>query len=200
MSKKEHVTYQQFVEAVAELKRDGITPTVRAVKTRITGRSDTLTKYLRQWHHDQAMASVLEGEEISETLKDAFFAELNRKTKQLQERLDGIIKKEQQQNKETNELLTEAENKIEEMEAKTKECEEKALAEILTFEKKLSAANERVAEMQRQVANTNNKYEQQITVLQDKISHLQQENAQIKVQAAIAETKASELEKQLSQR
>lgn len=194
MSKKDQVTYANFIKAANELKEEGQQPSVRLVRLKIGGSNSTLLEYLRRWHSDTALAASVD-QQISDPLKDALLAEFGRVTQSLREKFQAEINQERQQNKEICELLAEAESRCAEIEAKAHSDREQAAAAILKLEKQLSAANERAAELQRQADKAAQKADKEISELEEKVGRLREEAHQAQIKAAVAETKVAAMEK-----
>lgn len=194
MSKKDQVTYANFIKAANELKEAGQQPSVRLVRLKIGGSNSTLLEHLRRWHGETALAASVD-QQISEPLKDALLAEFGRVTQSLRDKLQAEINQERQQNKEICELLAEAENRCSEIEAKAQLDREQSAVAILKLEKQLSAANERAAELQRQTDKAAQKADKEIAELQEKVGQLREEAHQAQIKAAIAETKVAAMEK-----
>lgn len=194
MSKKEQVTYQVVAKAINELQADGQTPSVRLIRSKVGGSNSTLLEYLRRWQSDTGLASAIE-ENISEVFQQALKAEFGRMTLAIRGRYEALLQQEKQQNKESQELLAEAETKIADLELQARDNKEKSDQAILKLEKQLAAATERTAELQRQSDKTLAKSDKQIESLQEKITLLQNEKHQSQVNVAILETKLSAVEK-----
>jgi ribosome-associated translation inhibitor RaiA len=194
MSKKDHVTYANFIKAANELKEEGLQPSVRLVRLKIGGSNSTLLEYLRRWHSDTALSASVD-QQISDPLKDALLMEFGRVTQSLREKFQVEVNQERQQNKEVCELLAETESRCVEIEAKAHADREQAAAAILKLEKQLSAANERAAELQRQAEKATQKADKEISELEKKVGQLREEAHQAQIKAAIAETKVAAMGK-----
>lgn len=125
MSKKEQVTYQVVAKAINELQADGQTPSVRLIRSKIGGSNSTLLEYLRRWQSDAELASAIE-ENISDTFQQALKAEFGRMTLTIRGKYEALLQQEKQQNKESQELLIEAETKIADLELQARENKEKS--------------------------------------------------------------------------
>lgn len=194
MSKKNQLTYQAVVKAINELKADGHTPSVRLIRTKVGGSNSTLLEYLRRWQGEAALASTTE-EGISDIFLQSLKAEFGRMTLAIREKYEAALQQEKQQNKESQELLTESENRIADLETLAREHKEKTDQAILKLEKQLAAAMERTAEAQRQADKALAKADKQIESLQQKNTLVQNENHQSQIKVAVLETKLSALEK-----
>ena len=194
VSKKEQVTYQAVVKAINELKADGHTPSVRLIRSRVGGSNSTLLEYLRRWQGEIALASTTE-DNISEVFQQSLKAEFGRMTLAIREKYEAALQQEKQQNKESQELLSEAETKVADLELQARENTEKSDRAILKLEKQLAAAIERTAELQRQADKNSAKADKQMESLQHDMTLLQNEKHQSEIKVAILETKLSALEK-----
>lgn len=194
MSKKEQITYQAVVKAINELKADDQVPSVRLIRSKVGGSNSTLLEHLRRWQGEAALASTTE-EGISEIFQQSLKAEFGRMTLAIRDKYETALQQEKQQNKESQELLAESENRIADLEVQAREYKEKSDQAILKLEKQLAAAVERTAEAQRQADKVLAKADKQIESLQQKNTQLQNEHHQSQIKAAILETKLSAIEK-----
>ncbi len=194
MSKKEQVTYQAVTKAINELKAEGQIPSVRLIRAKVGGSNSTLLEYLRRWQSEVALALATE-DNISEGFQQALKAEFGRMTLAIREKYEAALQQERQQNKESQELLTEAETKIADMDSQARENKEKFDQTTLKLEKQLSVVTERAAELQRQIDKNLEKSDKHIDSLQQQITLLQNEKHQSQIEVAILETKLAAFEK-----
>lgn len=194
MSKKEPITYQVVVKAINELKAEDHAPSVRLIRSKIGGSNSMLLEHLRRWQNDIELASVVE-DNISDEFQQALKAEFGRMTLAIRQKHEASLQQEKQQNKESQELLVEAETKIANLESQKHENKEKADQAILKLEKQLATLTERLTESQRQAGKSLEKADKQIESLREKIASLQNENHQSQIKVAVLETKLSAQEK-----
>ncbi len=179
--KKETITYSIFVQAVDDIRAEGQTPSVRLVRSRIGGSNSTLLEHLRRWQSDTTLASSVD-DHISDSLKQELLIEFGRVTKNVRENLEAQLLQERVQSKEANDLLSEAETRIADLEEQVREEKEKANQTILALEKQLSATQERGAELQRQVDKLEGQFKESVMALE--VARTESAKAQIQLERA----------------
>jgi chromosome segregation ATPase len=190
MNKKGPINYAAFAKAANEIKASGQTPSVRLVRSRLGGGSNsTLVEYIRHWHSENALASTVD-DNISEPFKQALLAEFGRVVKNVRDHLEEQLSQERTQAKETNDLLSESEARTTELEEQLKEEKQESDKTILQLEKQLAAMEERSTELQRQI----DKLEEHLkeSVIAQELARTESAKAQIQLERADKTAEKSE--------
>src|SRR5262249_30569682 len=130
------VTYQQYLQAVGDLKAQGVAASVRAVQKVIGGSNSTILEYQRKMQADAAIASTVD-DDISDAFRQSILAEFGRVVQSTRERLEALLAQERQQLKEAKELLKKLENRNGQLEEPRQEENKQNADKILSLEKQL---------------------------------------------------------------
>lgn len=102
--------YEDVVKVCNELQKQGIRPTVKAVRAELGGSNSTILSYLHQWQESERVKSEGQGIDfLSKELKDMINAELFQYAKKCKTEIQEELTQIQDREQEARKLLKEAE-------------------------------------------------------------------------------------------
>ncbi len=175
----------------------GIEPSIRVVTEKLGGGSPNLIlQYIRQWRKEHELANAID-DDLSPEFRQAALAECSRKLASVRESLQKQVDERDTQLNELQELLGNAETKIDELNNDLLHIKNEANAKHLEYESKLAATREQIAVRSEQANELKEKLDTQEAKFQEQLKQLQEAKHQADIKVATAEARNAELEKQL---
>lgn len=170
------VTYDIFCQAVQAMQDQGEKISVRTILSHTGGSFSKIAEFLKRWRGEQAHVESQIDRELSPNLRQAILAEIGKAVTETKNTHEKQLSQTNEQLEEANEVLVKQENLLEEQEQ-----------QIIQLNQQIAIT----AQMQAQQA-------EKIQVLEKKLEETITAQHQADKQAAIAETRCVELEKQLA--
>ncbi|HVV69627.1 MAG TPA: DNA-binding protein [Patescibacteria group bacterium] len=173
--RQELITYDLFCQAALKMQDDGEKISVRTIHSHIGGSFAKLAVFLKRWRTEQSHAQSQVDHEISTNLRQAILAEIGKAKAETKAQSEIQLSQ-------ANEQLEEAHEALAKQEIALEEC------------------TQQISQLKQQIAVMNEMQNQQAEKFQALEKKLEQAIAAQHIadkQAAIAETRCSELEKQL---
>ena len=169
------ITYDIFCQTVQNMQSQAEKISVRTILSHTGGSFSKIAEFLKQWRAEQAHAETQIDRELSPNLRQAILAEIGKVVAETKDTYEKQLNQTNEQLEEANEALAKQETLLEEREQ-----------QITQLNQQLAVATE----MQAQQA-------EKIQILEKKLEETTAAQHQADKQAAIAETRYAELEKQL---
>jgi chromosome segregation ATPase len=174
--RQETITYDVFYQAIQKMQAENEKISVRTVLSHIGGSFPKVAGFLKRWRQEQAHAQAAINHELSPNVRQVIIAEIGKAVAETKAFFEKQLAEASEQIDETNEALSKQERRIEDYEQ-----------EIYQLNQQLATANELPA-----------KQLEKITSLEKKLEQTIEAQHRADKQAAIAETRCNELEKQLA--